>query len=152
MKRVVIVERGRGKGNFSCFMTSPEAQVPEAETEALDKYAIGGAGRTAREAMEDTLACLEEYREMAKQNGETFPDVELEFKFDIGSFFDYYPLDVTSTAKCIGMNASVLRQYVTGIREPKQKQIDKIRTGLSQLFAKMSEDVMIDRPLEEYVL
>lgn len=141
IKRTAIVERGKGKGNFSCF-------VPE----GIGNWYLGGYGRTAREAMEDVYISFEEYKADAKVKNIEFPDeVEIDFKLDIGSFFDYYPLDVTTTAKYIGINASVLRQYVTGLRYPKQEQITKIREGLSKLFSDMSKLNMIEKPTVQYV-
>lgn len=139
-KMVIIVERGKGKRNFSCF--APEA---------ICGYVLAGYGASAREAMEDVRLALKEYQAMAAEKGEAFPDVELEFRFDIGAFFDYYPLDVTAVAKYIGMNASVLRQYATSIRMPTQPQIDKIRKGLEKLANDLGSGLMITQPVVSYL-
>lgn len=142
MKRrlLAIVERGRGKGNFSCF--TPET---------INDCGIGGYGRTSREAMEDAYVSVQEYKEMAAENGKEFPDVELDFRFDVGAFFDYYPIDVTAFAKYIGMNASVLRQYVTALREPRQEAIDRIREGIRKLSGDLGNNLMVERPAASYV-
>lgn len=140
VKLLAIVERGKGKRNFSCFAT-----------ESVGNSGLAGYGATAREAMEDIKVCVKEYKEMAAEKGEEFPDVEFEFRFDIGAFFDYYPLDVTAVAKYIGINASVLRQYVTAIREPRQAQIDKIRDGISRLANDLGSGLMISQPVVSYI-
>ena len=141
MKRLVIVERGKGKRNFSCF-----------STESIGKYGLAGYGTTAREAIEDLHMALSECHELAKENRESFPDtVTFEYKFDIGAFFDYYPLDATAVAKYIGINASVLRQYITAIREPRQKQLDKIREGIEKISKDLGAGLMIDKPVTSYV-
>lgn len=140
MKVLVIVERGKGKGNFSCF--APEA---------INNYGLAGYGSTAREAMADIEVNLKEYKEMACEKGESFPDVEFDFRFDTGAFFDYYPIDITAFAKYIGMNASVLRQYVTAIRQPKKEQILKIREGIDKLSRDLGTNLMIDQPAVSYV-
>ena len=140
VKRLAIVERGKGKRNFSCFAT-----------EGVGNCGLAGYGATAREAMEDIKTTVKEYKEMAAEKGEEFPDVEFDFRFDIGSFFDYYPLDVTAVAKYIGMNTSVLRQYVTALRTPKQAQIDKIREGLQQLANDLGSGLMIEKPVVSYI-
>ena len=140
VKRLVIVERGKGKRNFSCFAT-----------EGIGKYGLIGYGGTAREAMDDIRTVVQECREMAKDEGEEFPDVELEFRFDIGSFFDYYPIDVTAFAKYIGMNASVLRQYATALREPRKEQILKIREGIDKFSRDLGANLMISLPAVSYV-
>lgn len=141
MKKVtVIVERGKGKRNFSCF-----------SVETVQKCGIGGYGATAREAMEDCYVSLQEYKEMAAEKGETFPDVEFDFRLDVGSFFDYYPIDVTAFAKYIGMNASVLRQYVTSLREPKKDTILRIREGINNLSRDLGLNLMVDKPTVSYI-
>ena len=126
MKKITllaIVERGKGKGNFSCFAT-----------ESVGNCGLFGYGRTAREAMEDIQVSVQECREMAAEEGRDFPEeIEFDFRLDVGSFFDFYPLDVTATARYIGINPSVLRQYVSAIREPQKKQLDKINAGLERL-------------------
>lgn len=140
MKVLAIVERGKGKGNFSCF-------VPE----AINNCGLGGFGRTAREAMDDVKLNLEEYKEMAAAEGSTFPDVEFDFRFDVGAFFDYYPIDVTAFARYIGMNASVLRQYVTALRQPKEKQLRKIREGIDKISRDLGTNLMLSQPTVSYV-
>lgn len=134
---LVIVERVNGKGKLSCFAT-----------ESVGNCGLFGYGRTAREAMEDIQLSVQECREMAAEKGQDFPEeIEFDFRLDIGSFFDYNPLDVTATAKYIGINPSVLRQYVSGIREPRQKQIGKIRAGLDRLAHDLGTGLkMIDKP------
>lgn len=140
MKVLAIVERGKGKRNFSCFTS-----------EDINKYCPIGYGGTAREAMADIKVCIDEYRKMATEKGEAFPEVELEYRFDIGAFFDYYPIDITAFAKYIGMNASVLRQYATAIRQPKHAQIEKIRNGIDKISRDLGANLMISQPVVSYV-
>lgn len=139
---LAIVERGKGKGNFSCFAT-----------ENIGNYSLAGYGSTAREAMEDIKVAVQESREMATEAGQDFPgEIEFDFRLDVGSFFDYYPLDVTATAKYIGINPSVLRQYVSAIREPQKKQIDKINAGLERLAHDLGTGLkMIEKPAVSYI-
>jgi hypothetical protein len=140
VKRLAIMERGKGKGNFSCFCT-----------ESVGTYGIHGYGRNSRETIEDLHVVVKECKEMAAEKGEEFPDVEFDVRFDVGSFFDYYPIDVTAFAKYIGMNASVLRQYVTGLREPRQEAINRIREGINKLSEDLGMNLMVERPPVSYV-
>ena len=119
VKLLAIMERGKGKGNFSCFAT-----------ESVDGCGINGFGRNSRDTIKDMQLAVQEYKDMKAREGKEFPDVEFDIRFDVGSFFDYYPIDVTAFAKYIGMNPSVLRQYVTALRVPKQEAIDRIRAGI----------------------
>ena len=140
VKRLAIVERGKGKHNFSCFAT-----------EDVGTYALMGYGGSAREAMADIKNLAIEYKALAAERGEEFPDVEFDFRFDVGAFFDYYPLDVTAAAKYIGINPSVLRQYATALRVPKQGQINKIREGLSKLASDLGTGLLIEQPTMSYI-
>lgn len=137
---LAIVERGKGKRNFSCF--APED---------IDNFGLGGYGGTSREAMADTELVAKEYKEMKAEEGGEFPDVEFDWRFDVGAFFDYYPIDVTAFAKYIGMNASVLRQYVTALREPKKAAIMKIREGIDKLSRDLGANRMVEMPPASYV-
>ena len=137
---VAIVERGKGKNNYSCFCP-----------EQVGKYHLAGYGKHSREAMDDIYVTIKEYKDMAAEEGSEFPDVKLRFVFDVGAFFDYYPLDVTATAKYIGVTPSVLRRYVAAIREPKAEQLAKIKQGIHKLTEDLALGLMIDRPPVSYV-
>ena len=137
---VAIVERGKGKNNFSCFCP-----------EKVGKYHLAGYGKNSREAMDDIYVTIKEFKDMAAEEGGEFPDVKLRFIFDVGAFFDYYPLDVTATAKYIGVAPSVLRRYVAAIREPKAEQLAKIKQGIHKLTEDLALGLMIDRPPVSYV-
>ena len=137
---VAIVERGKGKNNFSYFCP-----------EKVGKYHLAGYGKNSREAMDDIYVTIKEFKDMAAEEGSEFPDVKLRFIFDVGAFFDYYPLDVTATAKYIGVTPSVLRRYVAEIREPKAEQLAKIKQGIHKLTEDLALGLMIDRPPVSYV-
>lgn len=137
---VAIVERGKGKNNYSCFCP-----------EKVGKYHLAGYGKNSREAMDDIYVTIKEFKDMAAEEGDEFPDVKLRFIFDVGAFFDYYPLDVTATAKYIGVTPSVLRRYVAAIREPKAEQLAKIKQGIHKLTEDLALGLMIDRPPVSYV-
>lgn len=119
----IMVERGKGKNNYACF-----------SLEKIGTYCPAGYGSTAREAVEDLETSIEEMRSLAAERGQSFPEeVEMELRFDLGAFFNYYPLDTTAVARYIGMNPSVLRQYATALRQPRPAQLEKIRHGINQL-------------------
>lgn len=140
VKVLAIMERGKGKGNFSCFAT-----------ESIDGCGINGFGRDSRETIKDMQAAVQDFKVMKAEEGKDFPDVELDIRFDVGSFFDYYPIDITAFAKYIGMNPSVLRQYATALREPKQEAIDRIRAGIKKLSDDLGMNLMVEHPPVSYV-
>lgn len=141
MKEITaLVERGKGKNNFSCH-------CPEVVAKAL----LTGYGKNAREAINDMLVFYGECKEMAAEKGEIFPDVTFKYVFDVGAFFDFYPLDVSATAKYIGVSPSILRQYVAAFREPKEKQLAKIREGIERLAGELQSPALIDVPAGAFV-
>lgn len=139
-KHLVIVEKA-GDKNFSCFMAT--------EGRALD-FGLTGQGRTAREAINDFLIARGEMAKLYEEKGKPFPKVEFVFKFDVGAFFDFYPLSVTAFAQHIGMNASLLRQYVSGAKVPQAKSLEKISNGIRTLLAELSPERLIDKPAAQY--
>lgn len=65
-------------------------------------------------------------------------DVRLEF--DLESFFDFYKvINVKALSERIGMNQSLLAQYIRGIKKPSQAQTRRILTGVQQIGRELSE-------------
>ena len=104
MARKVTVVVESGKDLYSCFMTGTDDLT----------FGLTGDGKTAKAAMEDFLIADKEMREFYEEEGKEYPDLEFHFVFDVGAFFNYYPLSISAFAKYIGMNASLLRQYAAG--------------------------------------
>lgn len=122
------VEGEIGGNNFSTYTIEG----------GLEKYGIHGYGRTAREAVEDTYVALNEMREIAKENHDEFPDVELSFSFDVGSMFSYYPwLNISAVARKIGINTSLMRKYASGLCKPSRKRIEQIQQGVREMASEM---------------
>ncbi len=82
--------------------------------------------------MEDFLIADKEMREFYEKEGKEYPDLEFHFVFDVGAFFNYYPLSISAFAKYIGMNASLLRQYAAGIKSPQGKSLRKFAKALQR--------------------
>ena len=109
MARKVTVVVETGKDLFSCFLAK--------DSEGLG-FGLCGDGKTAQAAIEDFYVCRDEAIQDFKEQGKEFPDLNFHFVFDVGAFFNYYPISITAFAKYIGMNASLLRQYAAGIKMP----------------------------------
>jgi hypothetical protein len=59
---------------------------------------------------------------------------EIQFVFDIESFFEYYGIiNAKALAARIGMSQSLLAQYAKGIKKPSEKQVKRIMTGVRSL-------------------
>ncbi|MEQ8517592.1 MAG: helix-turn-helix transcriptional regulator [Cytophagales bacterium] len=64
---------------------------------------------------------------------------------DFQLFFQNYKiLNVKFLAKRIGINASLLSQYVRGIKSPSQKQISKILNGINEVGEELKDLALIN--------
>lgn len=131
-KVTIQVEKGKQEKNFSCFMV-----------EELPDFALAGYGNTAKQAIEDMYVAQKEIKELLEEEGKQMPELEFVFRFDIGSFFDYYSyLNMSGVAKKAGVNASLMRQYAMGIHEPSQKRKQQILDCLRQISQEMQTAVI----------
>jgi predicted RNase H-like HicB family nuclease len=115
--------------------------VIEASSTGFGVYAdrlpgITGYGNTVEKAKKDFLSAIQETKDAYGDKVPAFlkGEFEFEYKYDIGSIFDYFGvLDAGQLAKKIGMNASLLRQYKSGHAKASDKQKEKIEAGLHAL-------------------
>ncbi len=65
---------------------------------------------------------------------------EIQFIYDLESFFDYYKvINAKALSERIGMNQSLLAQYIKGIKKPSIAQTKRIMTGIQQIGLELSE-------------
>lgn len=123
-KKVTInVEKGPGSKNFSCFMV-----------EDVLNFGLSGFGSTAKDAIKDLYVAKDEMKEELEKEGKEMPNLIFTFKFDVGSLFDYYSyLNISGVAKKAGINASLMRQYASGIHKPSTKKTVVIETALKNM-------------------
>ena len=110
-------------------------------------YILIGEGKTVRKAMEDFFVARDEMKQMYEDEGRQFIEPEWNFILDVGAYLDYYPINVTAFAKYTGINASLLRQYASGIAKPKQKNIERIRKAFDIVGRDICNGHLIDRPV-----
>lgn len=135
----VIVETG--KDGFACFMPN----CPK------DITGMIGEGNTARKAIEDFYVCYDEEKQWCREQEKEAPELEFEFVFDIGAFFNYYCINVTAFAHYAGMNASLLRQYACGLKSPTKQTIQKISEWIDKYRKDIGAGLLIDRPVLQYI-
>lgn len=131
-KVTIQVEKGKQEKNFSCFMV-----------EKLPNFGLTGYGNTAKQAIEDMYVAQKEIKELLEEEGKQMPELEFVFRFDIGSFFDYYSyLNMSGVAKKAGINASLMRQYAMGKHEPSKKRKQQILECLHQIAKELQNAVI----------
>lgn len=64
----------------------------------------------------------------------------LRFEFDLESFFDFYKvINAKALSERIGMNQSLLAQYIKGIKKPSPAQTKRILCGVQQIGRELVE-------------
>lgn len=141
MKRKIQVIVETGKDLFGCF-------IPNTEKCSVS---IHGSGKTARKAVEDFYICYGEAKQYSEEAGEEIPDYEFEFIFDVGAFFSYYMINITAFAEYSNLNASLLRQYSSGLKVPAKKTIERIKASIDRYRKDIDAGLLIDRPVLQYI-
>jgi len=109
-----------------------------------EDYPVYSTGRTIPElinnAIEAANLCFEEKKIQITQEN-------LKFEIDFKQFFQYYKvINAKFLANKIGMNPTLLSQYVHGRKKPSDAQTEKILLGIHQIGQELSEINLIHRP------
>jgi len=65
---------------------------------------------------------------------------EIQLKLDLESFFDFYKvINAKALSKRIGMNQSLLAQYINGSKKPSPRQTERILRGVQQIGRELAE-------------
>lgn len=132
MRVIANVKREPGEKNFSCYMN-----VAELKTGVL------GLGSSAKAAIGDMLSGWQDAVADLKEDGIEVPELEIEYRFDVGSLFSYYDfVNIAGVAREIGLNPSVMRQYAIGVRKPSEERKLQIVAGLKSIADKMQHTVL----------
>ena len=108
-----------------------------------ENYPIYTTGKNIPElinnAIEAANLCFEEEDiEIVQEN--------MRFEIDFKQFFQYYKvLNAKFLANKIGMNPTLLSQYVQGRKKPSEAQTEKILLGIHQIGQELSEINLIHR-------
>jgi hypothetical protein len=75
-----------------------------------------------------------------EESGFTYQVNELKFTYDLESFFEFYKvINAKALSERIGMNQSLLAQYIKGIKKPSTAQIRRILFGIQQIGKELAE-------------
>lgn len=99
-------------------------------------YPIFTTALSVPELINNTYEATELYFEDEKVKIEPS---DIRFEIDFKQFFKYYKvLNAKFLAEKIGMNPTLLSQYVSGTKKPSAKQTEKILTGIHQIGQELS--------------
>jgi len=108
-----------------------------------EEYSIYTTGRTIAELMENAYEASNLYFEDEKVK---LTHDNLKFQIDFKQFFQYYRvLNSKFLADKIGINPTLLSQYVQGHKKPSEVQTEKILSGIHQIGQELSEINLIYR-------
>lgn len=99
-------------------------------------YPVYTTGKTFTELLENIVEATNLYLE--DQNAQVKAE-NIEFQIDLKQFFQYYRvINSKFLAQRIGMNETLLSQYVQGRKKPSQKQTNKILHGIQEIGRELS--------------
>lgn len=75
-----------------------------------------------------------------KEEGYLYTTEDLKFEYDLESFFAFYRvINAKAFSERIGMNQSLLAQYIKGIKKPSPAQTKRILMGVQQIGRELSD-------------
>ena len=96
---------------------------------------------TESDEFDELKSMILEALNLAFENkGQVFEIDDLKFEYDLESFFAFYKvINAKALSERIGMNQSLLAQYIKGIKKPSPSQTKRILTGVKQIGKELYE-------------
>jgi DNA-binding transcriptional regulator YdaS (Cro superfamily) len=111
-------------------------------------YPVFTTGSSMNELIDNCIEAFTLYFE-----DEKFDQTRLSFEIDFKQFFQYYKvINSKALAEKIGMNPTLLSQYVRGHKKPSPQQSRKIMYGINRIGQELAEmSVIYDKKKSEEV-
>ena len=131
MAKNVVLILEYSDGGYSCYNDGP-----------LGNYGvIDGDGATAEEAKADFMKALQECRE-DDPNNKALQDLTFTYKYDVQAFFKEFSfLNATEIARRAGINPSLMRQYVSGVKTAGEKTYQRLNACMGNIKADLQAAV-----------
>ena len=114
MKITIIVEKT--KTGFSAY---------------AEKYPVYTVGKSLDELKSNILEAV---NLLLEKSGKSVTEDDLKIVLDLPQFFEFYKvINAKALSERIGMNQSLLAQYIKGIKKPSQNQTNRILKGVQQV-------------------
>ena len=103
-----------------------------------DKYPVYTAGESLDEIRSNIVEALNLYYEYKGAPAISFDNIKL--VLDLASFFNFYKvINAKALSERIGMNQSLLAQYINGAKKPSALQTRRILKGVQQVGKELVE-------------
>ena len=103
---------------------------------------FGGYGNSVEKAKADFLESIKEAiaeQQRENQNAPEMKDINVEYRFDLPSFFNYFDfINVSKFAEYVGINESKMRAYKSGVSYPGEKTTSKIFKAVKEIGKELS--------------
>lgn len=120
MKKEMIIERT--KTGYSAYAA---------------KYPVYTTGKTLEQLKANMLEALNLHFE---KEGKKVTEKDLKVTLDLPQFFEFYKvINAKALSERIGMNQSLLAQYIGGSKKPSPTQAHRILKGVQQIGRELSE-------------
>ena len=117
-----VIEKG-SDGNYSIYTPEIAGLFGTGETEQEAKKNLKEAIEIAVDHVEETTE-IEDYAQLLGKH-------TIEYTYDLSGFFKtYHFFDIAAFAQKMGMNASLMRHYKTGMKKASTTQKSKIFDGI----------------------
>lgn len=105
--------------------------------EYFKAYPVGTTGKNFTELKMNIVDALNLHNEHKKLDTVTEKDITIQL--DVPQFFQFYSIiNAKALSIRIGINQTLLSQYVNGHKKPSQKQVAKILTGIQEIGKELS--------------
>ena len=109
----------------------------------IGNFCLGGFGQSVEEAKADFNAIVKEAQETYVSHYGSLPDdlatVDVEYKYDMQSFFNYFDwINISKFAKAAGINESKMRQYKIGKAFAGERTRKKILSTIHRMSAELA--------------
>jgi predicted RNase H-like HicB family nuclease len=96
-----------------------------------DKFPVYTIGKTLEELKANILEAL---NLLLEKDGKSISENDLKILLDLPQFFSFYKvINAKALSERIGMNQSLLAQYIKGIKKPSPTQTNRILKGVQQV-------------------
>jgi hypothetical protein len=104
-----------------------------------EDYPVCTTGSNISEVRSNMIEAMNLYYEYAEQ-GKVISENDLNLKLDLSSFFEFYKvINAKAFSNRVGMNQSLLAQYIKGIKKPSKIQTQRILKGVQELGRELAE-------------
>ena len=101
------------------------------------KYAVFTTGKDLPELKANILDALNLYFD---ESGSALKESDLKITLDLQQFFEFYKIiNAKALSERIGMNQSLLAQYISGKKKPSVTQAERILKGVQKVGKELAE-------------